>query len=112
MDDGWRGHHILQDELKMERENERMRREEERLRDDYIRAFNTPHGRNVLEDLLRTLHFFSTLDPDNPTAVAERNVAVAILRRMGVISDENTDKITEAILTGAGNNILNKNGGF
>lgn len=52
----------------------------------YRLLFGTSLGQDILSDILSLTHFGETLNPDNPAMIAEYNVGVAILAKMGVFS--------------------------
>ncbi len=51
----------------------------------------------VLGDILQLCHFGCTLDPDNRVQVAEHNVGVVILNKMGVFSQGSLMKVIGAL---------------
>lgn len=63
----------------------------------YRLTFLTPHGLDVLDDILRHCSYFSTLDPYDPAAVALANLGKVILANMGVVTDGKTRDYIEAL---------------
>ncbi len=63
----------------------------------YRQTFLTPHGMDVLDDILRHCSYFDTLDPYDPAAVALANLGKVIMANMGVISDGTTRDYIEAL---------------
>ena len=58
---------------------------------------HNPTGRAVLTDILETLSFFSTLNPDSPGQIALHNAAKTLLANCGILISDNTRAITEAL---------------
>jgi len=69
------------------------------ITDKYRALFlHSPYGPDVLSDILiRSCHFCSTLDPENPASIAEYNVGVSIMHELGIFNDENAYKAVEAM---------------
>jgi len=70
----------------------------------YRAAFGGPIGQEVLADILTMTHFGETLNPDNPVQVAEYNVGVSILAKMGVFSFDTKGDVIKALQSVAPNN--------
>ena len=51
----------------------------------YRNVFGTSEGRIVLGDILIKCHFGLTLDPDNPSMIAEYNIGLVIATDAGLL---------------------------
>ena len=69
------------------------------MQEKYRTVFGKGFGPEVLGDILRSCHFGCTLDPDNLVVVAEHNVAITILAKMGVFSMGTQNAVINALLT-------------
>lgn len=67
------------------------------MQEKYRKVFGGQFGEEVLEDILRICHFGCTLDPENPTQVAEYNVGVVILAKMGIFGQGGAQKVVRAL---------------
>lgn len=63
----------------------------------YRAVFGNVMGQEVLADILSMTHFGNTLNPDNPAQIAEHNVGIAILAKMGVFSKETKRDVVKAL---------------
>jgi hypothetical protein len=50
----------------------------------YRMVFGNAMGQEVLADILSMTHFGQTLNPENQAQIAEYNVGVAIMAKMGI----------------------------
>lgn len=76
------------------------KRKKEVSMEDKYRAtlLHSPYGPEVLTDLLiHTCHFGSTLDPDNPSQIAEYNVGISLLFDLGILSEDNAYRAVESM---------------
>jgi hypothetical protein len=64
----------------------------------YKALFSSSMGRDVLADILTMTHFGCTLNPDNPVQVAEYNVGIAILSRMGVFCGASKEDVIKHLI--------------
>ncbi len=71
----------------------------EQLRAKYRTIFlRNVWGQDVLADILNDMcHFGNTLDPDNKVQVAEYNVGVSILQRLGTFSEETREDVIRVL---------------
>ena len=68
------------------------------INDKYTVVLGSPVGQDVLADILVNLcHFGCTLDPDNRVQVAEYNVGVAIMARMGIYGPNKLNEVVRAL---------------
>lgn len=51
----------------------------------------------VLADILKICHFGCTLDMDNPHQVAEYNVGVAIMAKLGILAEDTLFDVVNAL---------------
>ena len=58
------------------------------IRQKYFHTFSSPLGREVLIDILKDCHFGCTLDPDNKAQIAEYNVGVTLLAKLGIFGPD------------------------
>jgi len=65
----------------------------------YRLTFGTAHGREILSDILSMTHFGGTLNPDNKAQIAEYNVGIAILAKMGVFSRGTKESVVRALVS-------------
>lgn len=56
-------------------------------------------GRRVLADLLDICHFGCMLNFENPAMIAEYNVGVAVLARLGIFGAKTRDEVINALCT-------------
>lgn len=64
----------------------------------YRLVFQSAIGQDVLADILGLTHFGQTLNPDNPAMIAEYNVGMAILAKMGVFSKGTKGDVVKALM--------------
>lgn len=65
--------------------------EDEEMKNKYRRVFfGTHEGVEVLDDILRTCHYYDTLPTDNPAVIAMHNVAKVILNMMDMVRGDTT----------------------
>lgn len=67
------------------------------IQDKYRYVFTSAIGQDVLGDILVMCHFGCTLDPDNKAQVAEQNIGVAILAKMGVFAPNTLQQVVQAL---------------
>lgn len=67
------------------------------LMDKYRAVFCSPFGTEVLADILTMTHFGETLDANNLHRVAEHNLGILILAKMGVFSHETKMDVIRAL---------------
>lgn len=73
--------------------------QEKEIRDAYRTLFlDNPTGRLVLDDMLRQLKFFDTLDPENFEEVTLHNYAKTLLAKLSVLTDDTTHEFTQALV--------------
>jgi hypothetical protein len=70
---------------------------EKEIQKKYKLVFLSVEGRQVLGDILFLCHFGRTLNPDNKTQIAEYNVGVSILGRIGILSEDSLNDVVNAI---------------
>jgi len=64
----------------------------------YRKTFlGTKFGKDVLADILRACHFGCTLDPDDKVVVAEHNVGMVILAKLGIFSKGTEEQVIAAL---------------
>ncbi len=63
----------------------------------YRAVLCSPLGMEVFSDILLTLRFGSTIDPDNSLQVAQHNVAVSLLVKCGVFREDNYEEVIRAL---------------
>lgn len=74
--------------------------EEERIAMFYRNVFfGTEEGKEVLDDILRELSFFSTNNPEDIAQAALSNAGKVILAKCGIWTDENTRSIIDVLGT-------------
>ena len=66
------------------------------LRAKYHQVFNSAIGREVLKDILFDLYFFETAE--NANEVTLQNHAKFLLFKMGILTDDNHQNITNLLL--------------
>lgn len=82
-----------------------MTREEFNIQLAYRNVFlATQDGRNVLTHMLTVLHYFDTLDPDNPEEIALHNYAKVLLKTLGIFEAEDTRTFMDSLI-GYGRNM-------
>ncbi|MDD2657202.1 MAG: hypothetical protein PHD04_00890 [Candidatus Pacebacteria bacterium] len=64
----------------------------------YRITFGNPIGMEVLADFLDTTHFGVTLNPDNPVQIAEYNVGVATMAKLGIFSSGTKEAVIRALM--------------
>lgn len=84
------GLHIL-------KQRQDMQQQEKHLRDAYRAVFLNDLGREVLDDILRHCSYWSTIDPADEGQVALGNLGKLIMAKLGIVSDENTISILQAL---------------
>jgi len=62
-------------------------------------VFGDGLGPEVLGCLIHGMGLFELIPQNDPDAVAQHNVAVNLLRSMGVITDDNIQRIVDALLS-------------
>ena len=67
------------------------------LMEKYRKVFGSPIGQDVLADILTMTHFGETLDAGNLHRVAEHNLGILILAKMGVSSHETKLDVIRAL---------------
>jgi len=67
------------------------------LMEKYRKVFGSPMGQDVLADILTMTHFGETLDSNNLHRVAEHNLGILILVKMGVFSHETKMDVVRAL---------------
>jgi len=76
-----------------------MDEERKQIINKYRKVFLSPLGREVLTDILTMCHFGKTLDSANLHQVAEYNVGVAILAKMGIFAEGTMMNLLNAMAT-------------
>jgi hypothetical protein len=74
------------------------------LTEKYRHVFCSGVGLEVLADILTMTHFGETLDLSNPHRIAEHNIGVAILAKMGVFSPGTKMDVIRALAAVVPNN--------
>jgi len=67
------------------------------LMEKYRKVFGSPMGQDVLADILTMTHFGETLDANNLHRVAEHNLGILILVKMGVFSNDTKMDVIRAL---------------
>jgi len=67
------------------------------LQHKYREVFLNSLGQQVLADILMLCHFGATLNPDNYVQVAEYNVGVVILSRLGILGPGTLSEVIGSI---------------
>lgn len=65
----------------------------------YRRVFNTPEGRQVLQDMLLDMNVFSSIPPTDPERMAIRNYGMTLLYNVGVMTDDNIELIVDRLMS-------------
>jgi hypothetical protein len=63
----------------------------------YRTVFGGALGQEVLADILSMTHFGNTLNPENQAQIAEYNVGIAILAKMGIFSIGTKNQVVKAL---------------
>jgi len=61
-------------------------------------TFTTPPGRETFRDMLVTSGLLSCIDATDPEAVPRHNMTARLLFEMGILTDDNVEKIVDSLL--------------
>ena len=61
-------------------------------------TYSTEDGRKVFKDLIVSAGLFSSIDDSDPQAVPRHNIAASLRYEMGILHDDNIDKIVDSLL--------------
>ena len=76
-----------------------MDEERKKIINKYRKVLLSPLGREVLIDILTMCHFGQTLDSANLHQIAEYNVGVAILAKLGIFAEGTMMNLLNAMAT-------------
>ena len=61
-------------------------------------TYSTESGREVFRDLIISAGLFSSIDDSDPQAVPRHNIAASLLYEMGILHDDNIEKLVDSFL--------------